>query len=1603
MSLNNDTLISCLTVRLRKENSDQVIGSGLICYQENFKDKVYIITAAHCLFEDSTKFNDRYLSIIIDIYNPQKDTYESVIENIDERLINKDLDRDIGIVVIEKSKVEQITGEIPVLKAVQERQLFQNFIIKGFPNATQGKELDVIFPTWKQQMTEAPKFQLQLNEDYVEWATEGFSGSGIFLKTHQDIFLFGIFTRFRPEEKGRVIYCQYIHTVNEILSKNFLPLISFTYLGQNGLTTDYFKRHISKSIENSGPRFNEKLNLKLPISKLFSDLAKDDYFRKRFITVFDKWLYENRYFRNQENAHLKDIETELQDIVNNLKTWINQLNFDVETKIDTDWVESKINNIQGKIDEKINHLHNLRYEEFKDKKDKEYSRHLRPYEQEINRLYEIMSRNNRMLSNLGEINLYLSNNPMLLIKGEAGSGKSHLLGDIAFERQKLNLPSFLLLGQHFKTSVSIENNIIKLLGLDCSFEELLESANSIGKQIGSRFLILIDALNEGAGARLWKNEIAGFISQVAQYPYVGLAMSVRTTYFSAIVPENMRQGTKKLAVVNHEGFKGNEYAALNMFCKHYQLKQPNFPILSPEFTTPLFLILICEGVKNSPDKSFPQGFQGISKVFKYYIKAIEEKLIERRQIYASRPKLIQEAINKFSQRSFDNDARTLKLEETEKLFNKEFPQFTYLLNDLIQESVFIKSIRNNYKTGEDEEIVYFAYERFGDFFTVNRLLDTYSSSKKLKRAFKRDNRLRGLVNNEIYYGKSRGILEALAILLPEKFSLELYEVYPWVFSKNEKFKKFRKKCKWLSRQMKKIGLKPKKNEPENLQTIRSSISDFVQSSLTWRSVESVNIEKLGGWFTNQHVSVDYLFISTELAVTKNHPLNGDMLHKMLLRHTMPERDSFWQRYMRWYSGYNDDDHAFPLRRLIDWAWIPNVSNNIDFETARLTGQTLAWLLSSTNRRLRDQATKAMVNLLEQQPKALISILNAFQNINDKYISERLYAVAYGCILRTTKNGGVKEISQYVYDTIFRYTNPPEHILLRDYARNAIEYAVHKKVGINVNLELIRPPYKSKLPELPTEADVNKYNIDYKSPEYDKNYGGIFNQIHHSVMTWDFGRYVIESALRNFSPINFNLEKVHTAYFKNLDEEKSMLVNLLLKLKMQRDSMVHKKRQLTHSLGAEKYERHLLDCESFISKIVGNLEDVFKDESHYVKQELVPFLKNKQTLDNERYHRRLFDITPVKCWIVQRAFELGYDISLHGDHDKNHSNYNSRNDNTERIGKKYQWIAFHEIMSIITDNYKIKNSWGEENKYEYCEGAWQISLRNIDPAYTKYHGHDDEEKTSDQLSLDSKNWWDDDGYRYWNQPNLEWLEKTEDLPAVKHLLLKKDYQEQEWIFLYKSITLWEPKQIGASKYEVENKRILLRAQSFIIRSEQKEEIVAFLKDKDVGRCSLPEQEYVSYQLFNREQFWSPIYNDSPKESEWQNLRDQDENSELLKVLVPLIAAKGGFGSSDQSGASSSYDIVCKSIFEGLNLRYGALDGSLEDIDGNIILMDTPTGTIIKKDIFLDYLEKNNLEIIWCLSGQKTYKLDGGGYHSKAISGVFQLVKGIPEGKINLFDW
>ncbi len=1335
------------------------------------------------------------------------------------------------------------------------------------------------------------------------------------------------------------------------------------FFGSNGLDPTFFENQVEKEIRNLGPRFNKKLNFKLPIAKLFDNVAFNEFFYKRLIRIIDNWLTEKSYRKLKDNEHLSGLEKKLEFLQKKLIKWYDSFEYILNNPVLLDDFCFELQEFTANVRDKNEKLYAL----------KDWKNSPKEFDSELGRLREIEFNNRNFLREIEELKVNLANHPTLIIHGDAGCGKSHLLGDIATQRKTQCLPSILLLGSTFNQFNTIEKNILNKLDLTCSFKDFLENLNSIGIRLNSRVFILIDAINEGAGADLWKNQISGFINEVAKYPAIGLVLTIRSTYFSDIIPEYLKSDST-VTIAKHEGFKGNEYEALKLFCEHHDLKLPSFPILNPEYTNPLFLHLICESVKKLPGKSFPKGFNGINKTYCLYKEALNRRFEEKRHEYKNR-EIVSCAIEKFGKALYGTDYGQLECKDALFLFDKEFPQFPHLLSDLIEECVFIK-IR--YDNGEyPQDIVSFSYQKLGDFFMAEELLKPYTTKEDIKIAFVNDVRFRKLTNK--FRWSYWGIVEALAILLPEKYDLELIELIGLFLEKNGE----------------------KENREWHINNTYESFTQILLESIKWRELNSINEKKITRWL-RKHGKIaneEWFNTLTELVAIPNHPFNGDRLHVLLKRYPMPERDSFWQRYLMYYGSYDDQNIAYPLRRLIDWAWMPEISLKTDAETARLVAQALAWVLSSTDIVLRDQTTKALVNLLEQQPESLIATLKTFNKVDDLYVSERLYAIAYGCILRTGKDESVRLIAQYIYDSIFKEGDPPPHILLRDYARNAIEYAIYKNVGIEVNLSTIRPPYNTQMPALPqSENEVKMLELDYDSPDFKQNHGSEQNAIYNSVISGlaDFGRYIVDSTVNHFASFSFKEDENFKLFLKTLKGSQRDLIFLIQKCK-ELEYNFHRKYEFQNRMGIQwtNSQRILISTietsEKFYLKQMDNLFN--SEQIKYLTKSIIPYFERKLKKDN-------LNSLPIRYWIIKRVFEIGYDKKLHGAFDstvRGYFDYNRDHNKVERIGKKYQWIAFYEIIAMIADNYKLVDSWSSGDKYEFYKGTWQCYLRNIDPAYITKN-NDSVEK---EIANINKEWFEDKEYTQWNYPDSEWVKTIDDLIDPKQVIEKEDPNGQVWLHLQHFIEWVQPKNIGVEKYGGRRKQIWYSIQGLLVKKSNKDRIVNYLKKQNFWGKWLPENRDDHSILINREKFWSPAYIDTYKNNKniWEKVKGTQH-----KVIVATESANGGI-EGDKSGANRSYNIPCKFIFEGMKLQYAPIDGNLKNTNDEVIVMNNnPRGVLIRKSELMKYLDENDLDIIWTLLGEK-FSFDSNRdeeSYFKVPCGVYYLDGGHIKGEIIMFD-
>ncbi|TYQ16955.1 UNVERIFIED_CONTAM: hypothetical protein Cloal_3545 [Acetivibrio alkalicellulosi] len=303
------------------------------------------------------------------------------------------------------------------------------------------------------------------------------------------------------------------------------------------------------------------------------------------------------------------------------------------------------------------------------------------------------------------------------------------------------------------------------------------------------------------------------------------------------------------------------------------------------------------------------------------------------------------------------------------------------------------------------------------------------------------------------------------------------------------------------------------------------------NSLKWRKSCTINkktLEYINNVILKSRSGFESLFDALVLISTKiAHDLNAERTVDYILSYPMPDRDS---KYIPMFDEFYYEEGS-SVNRILDWCLSKNINENVLEETIRLTAIMIATFLLSSNNSLRDKATKALVNLLNGRIDILISVLEKFQNVDDPYITERLYAVSFGCIVSEQTNANVEKLALYVYNKIFNTENVYPNMLLRDYAKNIIDYAKYKVASEELLSLNVLPPYKSEFPQVPSDEEISKYKYDYNSEEFE-DYFWSQNAILNSMKVeydrngspggyGDFGRYIFQSYFSNWKGLNYN--------------------------------------------------------------------------------------------------------------------------------------------------------------------------------------------------------------------------------------------------------------------------------------------------------------------------------------------------------------------------------------------------------------------------------------------------------------------------------------------------
>ena len=1322
--------------------------------------------------------------------------------------------------------------------------------------------------------------------------------------------------------------------------------------------------HLSLQLQNSilslGPKYSASLNLKIDsVAKPFHALSRNKIFKADFEHEIDTVLIKFREVIDdcKRIKELNKTGTQFQKSLEKLTAVFKSINFYANGQIPVNELLKALKEIETNISsaETIYYEIEKTYQEEKEKLKKEKPEKEKPeyysdqrYKNgyQIEKLQKFSRLVKKFISYLEGTEISAANDAVLMVKGNWGTGKSHLLADIATQKSKLGVPSIFLLGMNF-TDTPPRVHIQQTLCPGKNLEDYLAALNSFAQSKEERLFFIIDAINEGKGKFIWKDNINALINEFKNYKWLALIISYRTTYERMLLPDQFVHPR-----ITHIGFKGMEDYAIREFFSYYKIQQ-TIPLLNPEFSTPLFLKIFCVTLENMGLDKVGEGYEGISKIFNSFVQSINIKIGERLGYPYDKVNLVQKAIEALLQHQLNKDEYVIAYEEAHNLTDAILQKYSTnknFLEELLKENLLTEDYYYNHDTqSHSKNGISFSYERIIDHFKAQYLLNGKSTAQ-IKKDFKPKGKIHSLfADRHGIHGLNTGLLNSFAVLLPEKFNIELYEVF----------------------------IVPEKTYGAFY------IYKALLESIMWRRSDTIT-EKL--WLyvrehlrkSNEDELMEFYSVILHVCASKDNYFNSNFIHTLLWEKTVGERDFIWSipidKIYRWY-----DDSV--VKRLINWCWSDHITTyNIDDETAIHLGMVLTWFFTSSNRYARDKSTKAFTALFESRVHLLIRLLEEFKDVNDPYVLERLIAGTYGAVARSTDEKAIARVANYIYTLYFKSKNPPVNILTRDYCKAIIESAITKGIKSKFKKENLNPPFKTDFPvDIPDKAWVDSLDIKKgENEKYTDKERGYFKILSSVKDFGDFSRYIIGTNHKGSGSFAAYTIQSRQAFEKLSNSlrgyNKKFLEMYISSVDMQMpEGKLGKKVKMLYKDG--DYDKQL----QFFKESQQMAKEFL--QKNLAKADFKQFLLAEDYIEKDlpytrKYDRPKFDLESIARYILKRVFDLGWTMDLFGEYDCNVNEHHRTATKAERIGKKYQWIAYYEIMALLTDHYDYlgRYSYGEEKSV--YKGAWQEGLRNIDPTVLIKPLIADRYNEKEK-KLPVKYWWNLQGYKNWNEPREKWLSGFDDMPDIKKLHVVKDPDTNiEWYNMNGQF-LWETeKEIGNERHNAGRKELWIHTYSFIVPAAEKNSILkAGSEALHWLRNDIPENTSY-YNIYNGELYNSDAYTEevlSNKENNgYTNINVKGKPKRVIKTVEEISVG----GEYDCSYEKFRLSRPSKFLFELLDARFGKNDSCIYNIAGEIIGIDTSTyynapydHFLIRKDILDKKLQEKNLELIWYFFGEK----------------------------------
>ncbi|WIV49780.1 ATP-binding protein [Marivivens sp. LCG002] len=1043
------------------------------------------------------------------------------------------------------------------------------------------------------------------------------------------------------------------------------------WFGEQVLDNRWFQNQVSSATLKLDDRFNPDDHVEVSIEDLFDAIVRGPETRRTLNDAIDG-LTKNRVpnieFTTTEIVPDQDLLQEMQTDWETLTSSKPMVQFTPGTI----WTWAVLVDVASRLSSNTSKVQRLFYsidKEAQNEADK------RKVEVVSHSLRELSSAVYEIRDTLAGKGLIAEAQQCALVLGEAGSGKSHVLGQIASKRVEQDLPTVLVLGHDFGDA-PFWTQLGQLLGINGnSAVEILGLLNAVGERLGARTLILIDAINEGVGAHYWKHWLPTVVASIQSYPYLAAVVSCRDVYADYAIPKALQESLPMYRIQGFHTPEERERAAIQYLDKK-GISRPNTPWLSPEFSNPLFLKSTSEALAAKGATEFPRGLNGVSQLMALYLDSFSTRMGVPTATSDEISRSLKRLVSAISLQMADDGQDFLAVDRANEIIaniigNRSAPEGKTWLDVFIQTNLFR---RDPPPYSEDDnplfppaDLVRFSFQRFQDYLMADALVNkvlALSSDDDPSSAFAPSGPL-GFLFYENDVGKCvrhqfAGLVAALSTIYPERVGTEFVLSLPnW-----EKH--------WLQ------------DHP---------FQPAFAESFKWRQIDAFSDDTrtlLNGLDSGY---VETLELLLEVSMTSGHPYNAHRLHDCLKRLPLAKRDSYWTQWI----NYSSREELSQIDRIVSWS-LSAADENSDPRHVDLAAIVLTWSLSSSHMTLRDRATKALTSVFLRHGGVFETLLQKMQDCDDPYIIERLYAAAFGACCNDPEAGRLSSYSQLVYDAAFASGKPPVALLTRDYALGIIELAeFHGSTGSSVELNRCYHPFSTEPPLFGlTEGEVESTAKASGDEKIFRSAGSEWG---------DYGKHSIPRRVRDFltTPLSepapkSKAELKQICYDEIVAGHQDRVDALEAYEEATRFPVEFVIRVVPSGEFLDESEPERSEEENHRDALRTSFEDLLTDDDRRKMSEVY----FRDGLSNEDYER--VNIQQCRWWIVKRAYELGWTKELFP-RDGHGGGYSRHHNDLERIGKKYQRIALDELQARLADNY------------------WSIQGWNSGPALYRHSHHD----------------------------------------------------------------------------------------------------------------------------------------------------------------------------------------------------------------------------------------------------------------------------------------